>query len=148
MENFALRAKEDLKKLLDDVAELNKAQKQMTVWFAAEKDVDLIDVILNFKTQFVDAIEENKKREEAVAKQVKKKKRVVVKKKSTKTRTNRNMPSGNKSNMQNMEESGFDVSDSMAGDAPTSPTSGVVRKRVVKKKIIRRKKVTTAKTVD
>ena len=49
----------------------------MTTWFAVDKDVDLIDMLLKFKSQFADAVEENKKREEADQKQAKKKKRFV-----------------------------------------------------------------------
>jgi hypothetical protein len=142
MESFAQRAKEDLKVLLDEIAELNKAQKQMTVWFAAEKDVDIIDVLMKFRSQFADALEENKRREEAQAKQAKKKKRVVIKKKSTKTRTNRKMPTGNRAGMGKVDDSGFDVPEGADGAAtPSAPSSGgVVRRRVVKKKVIRRKK--------
>ena len=142
MEAFAQKSKEEMKVLIDEITELNTNQKKMNTWFCADKDVDLIDMICQFKNQFSDAMEENKKREEEEAKAATKKKRVVIKKKKTTTRTTRKMPMAKKGDMSKMNDSGFEVSGDGEGGGSGAPPPG--KKKVVRKRVVRRKKAPAA----
>ena len=137
MQAFAADAKEQLKSLLDDTAALNKAHAHMNTWFIVDKDSDIIDLLVKFRSQFSDALEENKNREELETKKAKKKKRVVIKKRTTKTRTRRKMPVGSKGALGKVQVSNADGEDGGDGEGTPAPKKKVIRKKVVRRRVVR-----------